>query len=138
MSPLIMSLLPLNHPRPLSALKLERLVLDPLYPDDEFYPADSPESPHQIGSVDDQSSARPPFFNAKVEKIRIDDFKAVLDRSKGTRLELNLLKILSLTWQAADDKTRTTFEAPVCLLHELQNPQTTSKPHVKMRVCESG
>jgi hypothetical protein len=127
MSPPNVSSLLLNHPRPLSALKLGRLVLDPLYPDDEFYPPDTPENPDQIGLVNNQPSASPVFLNAKVEKIRIDDFKATLDRSKGTKLELNLLKILSLAWQAADCKTKTTVDAPVCLLHELQNPQTYFK-----------
>ena len=103
MSPPNVSTLLLNHPRPLSALKLGRLVLDPLYPDDEFYPPE-PEPTKTSDNTDETASklATSIYDNAKVEKLRIDNFKTTLDRSKGTKLELILLKILSLAWQIAD------------------------------------
>jgi len=128
MSPPNVSTLLLNHPRPLSALKLGRLVLDPLYPDDEFYPAE-PE-PTQTSDNTGEAASKPStsiYDNVKVEKLRIDNFKTTLERSKGTKLELNLLKLLSLAWQVADEKKKTTLEAPVCLIHELSNPQTYFK-----------
>jgi hypothetical protein len=101
--------------------------LDPLYPDDEFYPPEPAQISDETGLAASETSASPIFLNAKVEKFRIDDFKATLARSKGTKLELNLLKMLSLAWQATDRKTRTIVEAPICLIHELGNPQTYFK-----------
>ncbi|EJT68496.1 hypothetical protein GGTG_13926 [Gaeumannomyces tritici R3-111a-1] len=106
----------LNRPIPRESIELGRLVLDPKYPDQDFCQpySQSPgdESPDAIYPI-----ARP--FEPDVATQRLENFHTVLERTRGTRLGLSLLKLLAATDSAP---TRLeTITAPLCVIHQLRN-----------------
>jgi hypothetical protein len=122
-----MSTLLLSQPLALSAIALGRFVLNPLYPDDEFHQPVSPKIPDEttlVKSGDPVSSAEPDAdADADVVTHRFENLQNTLDRSRGTRLELSLLELLSFSWHGAERNTKTTVKAPLCLIRQLKNPQ---------------
>lgn len=119
----------LSQPLPLSAITLGRLVRDPLFPDMDFYdPAIGtklgPEAkvlPHTDTVAGDGSQQSNPFTPNVVEH-RFENFKDTIDAARGTGLELNLMKVLSLVPLASYRSSSTTLNSRLCVVHQLRNP----------------
>ncbi|MGH7238540.1 MAG: hypothetical protein ACREHG_00585, partial [Candidatus Saccharimonadales bacterium] len=114
-----------------------RLILNPMYPDDEYHqPAASKPAPQITFSV----SGVPATPIAPAMKVSIqpfDNFRETLDRAGGTKLELALLNLFSISLDATDRTSKTTIESPVCFLHQLRNPETYFKAVCKdSAACE--
>jgi hypothetical protein len=108
----------LNHPISRESIDLGRLVLDPKYPDQDFC------QPSFQADRSDQSldATNPiaPLFIPDVATQRVENFHEVLQRTRGSRLELSLLNLLSVAPSAP-----TSFSAIVsathCVTHQLRN-----------------
>lgn len=92
----------LNHPIPRDSIELGRLVLDPKYPSRDFC----------------QPSVRPTADDETTQ--RLQDFYDIIQRARGTRLELNLLELLSAAGSISSQSS-TAVSAPLCVIHELGN-----------------
>jgi hypothetical protein len=122
MAPAVLSTLQLNHPIPLSEVKLGRLITDPLYPDDNFLQPEASEAREQ----DDESARNAsPLCNSPAMKTSIQPFHSfneTLERARGTKLELSLLNLLSGSTNRSGRSSRT-IESPLCLIHQVRNPE---------------
>ncbi|KAI4915314.1 hypothetical protein J4E85_010439 [Alternaria conjuncta] len=123
MAPGVLSTLQLKHSIALSEVKLGRLITNPLYPDDNFFQPEASEFAER-----DDASARnasrpidsPPM---KVSIQPFHNFNDTLERSRGTKLELSLLSLLSTSTNFSKGSSRT-IESPLCLIHQVRNPES--------------
>lgn len=107
----------LNRPIPRGSIELGRLVLDPKYPDHDFC------QPSFRGGLSDASSAATnPAFSPDVAIQRLENFHQVLQRTRGTRLHLSLLNLLSAAPSAAPAHSSTTVTSTGCIIHQLRDP----------------
>lgn len=90
----------LDRPIPRDFIELGRLVLDPKYPNQDFCQ---------------------PSFQSDVATQRFENFQETLERSRNTRLEVNLLSLLSLA-PSAPRKSSTTLTSRLCVIHQLREP----------------
>ncbi|KAL8366679.1 hypothetical protein RB595_010508 [Gaeumannomyces hyphopodioides] len=108
-----MSTLLLSQLIPRESVELGRLVVDPKYPDHDFC------QPLLTGTSD------APFAAADVATQHFEDFSAILNRTRGTRLELRLLSLLSIVPSVTPGSTSSTvLTAPVCAVHRLRDATT--------------
>lgn len=117
------STLLLGHPIERSEIELGRLILHPFYPDDEFYaPKASKPPPNTSSGETDKAISTGPAMKTSIQLF--GNFNDLLERARQTKLELNLLSLLSLSanFQSAND--RTSIVSPLCYLHELRNPES--------------
>ncbi|KAJ5740125.1 hypothetical protein N7533_012909 [Penicillium manginii] len=108
----------LNHPIPRESIELGRLVLDPKYPDQDFCQPSFPADPNDQ-SLDARNPIAPPFI-PDVATQRVENFHEVLQRSRGTQLELRLLNLLSVA-PSAPTSFSATVTATHCVTHHLRN-----------------
>ncbi|KAF4436510.1 hypothetical protein F53441_13231 [Fusarium austroafricanum] len=119
--PTKVSSLLLGHPIQRSEIELGRLVLYPMYPDDEYYQPAASKPPPQTNT---DGMAKPAASIMKVSIQPFNDFSDTLERARGTKLELNLLNLLSLSGDLKSGSNKTTIKSPLCYLHELRNPES--------------
>lgn len=106
-----MSTLLLNQLIPRESVELGRLVVDPKYPDYDFC------QPLLTGT-----STEAPFAAADVATQFFEDFSVILNRTRGTRLELSLLNLLSIVPSVTPGSASSTvLTAPVCAVHQLRD-----------------
>ncbi|KAL8296251.1 hypothetical protein RB600_001639 [Gaeumannomyces tritici] len=102
----------LNRPIPRESIELGRLVLDPKYPDQDFC---QPFTQNPGDESLDAIYPITPSFKPDVATQRLENFHTVLERTRGTRLELSLLKLLADTDFAP--ARLETVTAPLCVIH---------------------
>ncbi|KAL8313005.1 hypothetical protein RB593_007298 [Gaeumannomyces tritici] len=106
-----MSTLLLNQLIPRESVELGRLVVDPKYPDHDFC------QPSLTGTSD-----APP---QQTWPPNTEDFSVILNRTRGTRLELRLLSLLSIVPSVTPGSASSTvLTAPVCAVHQLRDAMT--------------
>ncbi|KAJ9483611.1 hypothetical protein VN97_g9786 [Penicillium thymicola] len=108
----------LNHPISRESIELGRLVLDPKYPDQDFCQPSFPADPSDQSL--DATNPITPSFIPDVATQRVENFHEVLQRTRGTRLELSLLNLLSVA-PSAPTSFSTTVTATHCVTHHLRN-----------------
>ncbi|KAJ9483612.1 hypothetical protein VN97_g9787 [Penicillium thymicola] len=82
----------LNHPISRESIELDRLVLDPKYPDQDFCQSSFPADPCDQ-SLDATNPITPPFI-PDVATQQVEKSHEVLQHTRGTPLELSLLKLI--------------------------------------------
>ncbi|KAI8649682.1 hypothetical protein NCS55_01468900 [Fusarium keratoplasticum] len=115
---LLTSLL-LNHPIPRESVELGRLVLDPKYPDLDFCQPSFQADPGDAPS--DATNPTTPSFIPDVATQRLENFHEVLQRTRGTRLELSLLNLLSVAPSVPARSSSASVTATRCVTHQLRN-----------------
>ncbi|KAL8365086.1 hypothetical protein RB595_004078 [Gaeumannomyces hyphopodioides] len=106
----------LNRPIPRESIELGRLVLNPKYPDQDFC---QPFTQSPGDESLDVIYPITPSFKPDVATQRFENFHTVLERTRGTRLGLSLLKLLAATDSAPTHSE--TITAPLCVIHQLRN-----------------
>ncbi|KAF9781450.1 hypothetical protein IL306_013446 [Fusarium sp. DS 682] len=112
-----LSSLLLSRPIPRDSVELGRLVLDPKYPDQDFCQPSFPSQPDDVLSP----NATKPSFDPDVATQRFENFQDIVQRARGTRLELNLTQLLSTTPWNPVHSSSVTVTSPLCEIHQLRN-----------------
>lgn len=92
----------LDYPISRESIQLGRLVLEPKYPSQDFY--------------------QPSLQSRDVTTQRLENFHETLDRARTTRLEINLLSLLTLAPSSAPKTSSATIRSPLCAIHQLRDP----------------
>lgn len=108
----------LNRPIPRESIGLGRFVLDPKYPDQDFCQPSFPAGPSD--QLLDNTNPTTAPFTPDVAIQRLENFHEILKRTQGTRLELNLLSLLSVA-PSNPARFSTTVTATRCITHQLRN-----------------
>lgn len=111
----------LNRPIPRESIELGRLVLDPKYPDQDFCQPSWQEDPGDASS--DVANPITPSSIPEVATQRLENFHQVLQRTRGTRLELSLLNLLKVA-PSNPAGFSTTVTATRCVTYQLRNAST--------------
>lgn len=113
-----------KQPLPLSSISLGRLVRDPLYPDIDYYEPvlDKPLGLDATGAAGQQQpSKEQQAFAPNVGEYRFENFEDTLEAARGTRLELGLLGLLSLSPVSSQASSSTRLRSRLCVVRQLRN-----------------
>ncbi|KAI1413913.1 hypothetical protein F5Y13DRAFT_198321 [Hypoxylon sp. FL1857] len=113
----------LSYPIPVDSIGLGRLVTDPKYPDQDFIQPSFNEISKETASLQ-SSNPDDTSFTPDIATQKFQDVSEILEHAQGTRLELNLLNILSFATSKPPQNTSTNFtkiSSTTCIVRKLRN-----------------
>ncbi|KAI0378875.1 hypothetical protein F5Y04DRAFT_142121 [Hypomontagnella monticulosa] len=117
----------LSRPIPVESIQLGRLVLDPKYPDHDFiqpYFDEVSESSSPEPSSGQTRNQETPSFIPDIATQRLQNVSDIVEHARGTRLELNLLNLLSFAASKFPHTTSTSItniSSSLCIIRQLRN-----------------